>query len=77
MKDSLLQSPALTLCADSNEVLNYKRDPHNYITQLFGDQLPVIKNGFFNVHMSKDVIINPHWHTNVTEMVFVICGERS
>ncbi|TXK85180.1 cupin domain-containing protein [Paenibacillus sp. N3.4] len=25
--------------------------------------------------MSKGIIIQPHWHTNVTEMVFVISGE--
>lgn len=73
--DSILQSPNLTLCADSNEVLNFKRDSHNYITQLFGEQLPAIRTGLFNVHLTKGIIIQPHWHTNVTELVFVISGE--
>ncbi|MCL6460180.1 MAG: cupin domain-containing protein, partial [Gorillibacterium sp.] len=73
--NTVLQAPDLTLAADSNRVLNYKRDPHNYITQLFGKQLPAIQNGFFNVHMSKGIIVQPHWHTNVTEMIFVITGE--
>lgn len=45
----VLQSPDLTLSADSNAVLNYRRDARNYITQLFGEQLPAIRNGFFNV----------------------------
>lgn len=71
----LLQEPNLQLAADSNQVLNYKRDPQNYITQVFGRQLPAIKTGFFNVHMTKGIIITPHWHTNVDEMVFVITGE--
>lgn len=70
-----LMSPSLTLMADSNKVVNYKRDPHNYITQLFGAQFPAIRTGFFNVHLSKGIIIQPHWHTNVTELVFVISGE--
>jgi hypothetical protein len=75
MHDSVLQSPDLTLKADSNVVLNYKRDAHNYITQLFAEQFPAIKNGFFNVYMSKGIIIQPHWHTNVTEMVIVVSGK--
>ena len=75
MIDAVLQSPNLCLAADSNQVLNYKRDPHNYITQLFGEQLPAIKTGLFNVHLSKGVIVTPHWHTNVNETVFVISGE--
>lgn len=75
MVDYLMQSKNLQLAGDSNVVLNYKRDPHNYITQLFGEQLPAIKNGFFNVHLTQGVMVNPHWHTNVTEMVYVIQGE--
>lgn len=75
LRDTDMQSLDLKLAADSNQVLNYMRDPYNYITQLFGEQFPAIKNGFFNVHLSKGIIIQPHWHTNVTEMVFVISGE--
>ncbi|WP_438351780.1 cupin domain-containing protein [Paenibacillus sp. FA6] len=75
MTDAVLQSPDLRLAADSNQVLNYRRDPHNYITQLFGEQLPAIKTGLFNVHLSKGIIVQPHWHTNVNETVFVISGE--
>lgn len=68
-------SPAVTLGGDSNVYLNYKRDGSNYITQLFGAQLPAIKTGLFNIHMSKGMIVQPHWHTNATELVFVISGE--
>ncbi|WP_311771722.1 cupin domain-containing protein [Cohnella lubricantis] len=71
----MLQSPDLTLSADSNAVLNYMRDSRNYITQLFGEQLPAISNGFFNVRMSQGVMITPHWHTNVDEMVILLSGE--
>lgn len=71
----VLQAPDLTLAADSNAVLNYKRDDRNYITQLFGEQLPAIRNGFFNVHMSRGIIVSPHWHTNADEMVILLSGE--
>lgn len=75
MSDEILKSPRLQLAADSTKVLNYKRDQQNYITQLFAEQLPAIRNGFFNVYMSRGIVVQPHWHTNVTEMVFVISGE--
>ncbi|PYE51218.1 cupin domain-containing protein [Paenibacillus barcinonensis] len=75
MINPILQSPNVPLAADSNAVVNYRRDPQNYVTQLFGEQLPTIANGFFNVYLSKGIIVQPHWHTNVTEMVIVIRGE--
>lgn len=70
-----LTSPSLNLSADSNEVVTYRRDSRNYITQLFGAQLPAVHTGFFNVSMSQGIMINPHWHTNVNELVVVITGE--
>ena len=75
MLDPVLTSPNLKLFADSNDTLNYKRDAGNYITQVFENQMPAIATGFFNVHMTKGIIIQPHWHTNVNELVFVISGE--
>lgn len=75
MVHSVLQSPDLQLAADSNQVLNYRRDQCNYITQMFGEQLPAISTGFLNVYLSKGVIVQPHWHTNANELVIVICGE--
>lgn len=77
MNNHPLQSPSLNLAGDSTKVINYQRDPQNVITQMFGAQLPAIKTGFFNVHLSNGIIIVPHWHTNVTELVFVISGEVS
>lgn len=73
--EELLQAPGLVLAGDSNRTLNYARDPHNVITQMFAAQLPAIQNGFFNAHLTKGVIVQPHWHTNATEMVFLISGE--
>ncbi|GGH73617.1 quercetin dioxygenase-like cupin family protein [Pullulanibacillus pueri] len=70
-----LTSPSLTLFADANQTVNYRRDTHNYITQVFAQELPAIRTGLFNVHMSQGIIIQPHWHTNVTELVFLIHGE--
>ncbi|WP_145047322.1 cupin domain-containing protein [Paenibacillus xylanexedens] len=75
MIDPILQAPNVQLAGDSTALLYYKRDPRNYVTQLFGEQLPTIKNGFFNVHMSKGIIVQPHWHTNTTEMIVLISGE--
>ncbi|MCM3781670.1 cupin domain-containing protein [Neobacillus mesonae] len=71
----VLQSPSLNLSGDSNVIVTYKKDAHNYITQMFAEQMPAIETGFFNAHMSKNVIVQPHWHTNVNELVFVISGE--
>jgi len=68
-------SPHFQLFADSTKTINYKRDAHNYITQLFSEQMPAIKTGFFNVHLSKGIIIQPHWHPNAVELVYVISGE--
>ncbi|GAA3406170.1 cupin domain-containing protein [Paenibacillus hodogayensis] len=73
--ESGLMSPSLSLAADSNQTLTYAKDMSNFITQVFAEQLPVIKTGFFNVHMSQGVVITPHWHTNATELVFLISGE--
>lgn len=72
--NDLLSSPDLNLMGDSNLCMNYQRDPCNYITQLFGTQLPAIPTGFFNVHMTKGMIVQPHWHPNCTEVVIVIDG---
>lgn len=66
--------PSFTLSADSTRTVAERRDAANVITQLFGPQFPEIKNGFFNVHMTKGIIIQPHWHTNASEMVFMISG---
>lgn len=73
--DQLLKTPGLQLAADSNQVLNYKRDGRNFLTQLFKEQLPVIENGLFNIYMSIGIIVQPHWHTNATEMLYMINGE--
>jgi quercetin dioxygenase-like cupin family protein len=75
MNDPVLQSPDLLLSGDSTRTINFQKNPMNIVTQLFGAQLPAIRNGFFNVQLSQGVIIQPHYHTNVTEMVFVIRGE--
>jgi|GEM_PF-734621 len=75
MLDPVLTSPNVKLFADSNDTVTYKRDAGNYITQVFGEQMPAIATGFFNVHMTKGIIIQPHWHTNANELVFVISGE--
>ncbi|MCL1631682.1 cupin domain-containing protein [Sporolactobacillus sp. CPB3-1] len=69
-----LSAPSLTLSADSTTFVAERRDARNYITQLFGPQFSAIRNGFFNAHMTRGVIIQPHWHTNASEMVFMISG---
>lgn len=68
-------SPSFQLFGDSTQSVNYRRDPYNYITQLFSDQMPAIHTGLFNVHLNQGIIVQPHWHTNVNELVFVISGE--
>lgn len=67
--------PEYGLAADSSTVVNYRRDAGNYITQVFAAQLPAIQTGFFNARLTRGIIITPHWHTNASELVFVIGGE--
>ena len=71
----VLMSPNLNLAADASAVVNYRRDDRNYLTQVFGEQLPAIATGLFDVHLSQGAIVQPHWHTNVNELVYVISGE--
>ncbi|MEK0317223.1 cupin domain-containing protein [Cohnella sp. 56] len=71
----LLQSPSLNLSADSTQKVAYAKNAQNVITQLFAEQFPAVRTGFFNIHMSQGVVVSPHWHTNATELVFVISGE--
>lgn len=71
----VLQSPSLNLSADSTHKVNYAKNDQNVVTQLFAEQLPAVKTGFFNIRMSQGVVVSPHWHTNATELVFVISGE--
>ncbi|MCQ2010295.1 cupin domain-containing protein [Sporolactobacillus sp. STSJ-5] len=66
--------PAFRLSADSTKTITERRDTKNYISQLFGPQFPEIKNGFFNAHMTRGIIIQPHWHPNASEMVYMISG---
>ncbi|RYL86842.1 cupin domain-containing protein [Sporolactobacillus sp. THM19-2] len=66
--------PAFTLFADSTKKVTEHLDAYNTVTQLFGPQFPEIRNGFFNIHMTRGIIIQPHWHTNVSEMIFIISG---
>ncbi|WP_371822877.1 cupin domain-containing protein [Cohnella sp. LGH] len=73
----ILMSPNLNLAADSNTAVNYVLNACNYVTQVFGTQLPAISTGLFNVHMSQGIVVQPHWHTNADELVFVIAGEAT
>jgi Thermophilic glucose-6-phosphate isomerase and related metalloenzymes len=66
--------PSFNLSADATTFVAERRDASNYICQLFGPQFPEIKNGFFDVHMTRGIIVQPHWHTNASEMVFMISG---
>ncbi|GEB77416.1 hypothetical protein SIN01_17610 [Sporolactobacillus inulinus] len=66
--------PSFTLFGDSTRTVTEQRDAKNFIFQLFGSQLSTINTGFFNARMTRGIIIQPHWHTNASELVFVICG---
>lgn len=77
MSKDILMDPNVVLAGDSTKTVAYKRDPNNVVTQLFAAQLPAIFNGFFNVHLSKGIMIVPHWHPNANEMVYMISGEAT
>ncbi|WP_081418809.1 cupin domain-containing protein [Paenibacillus sp. Leaf72] len=71
-----LTSPALNLFYDVNCAPLFHKDSCNYLNQLTAHELPVLRStSFFDAHMTKNHIVEPHWHPNTTELVFVTHGE--
>jgi oxalate decarboxylase/phosphoglucose isomerase-like protein (cupin superfamily) len=54
----------------------FSRNAENIIFQVTSSQLPIMKNfGLDNIFLSKDHILEPHWHPNAAELDYVVSGE--
>ncbi|WP_420491089.1 cupin domain-containing protein [Neobacillus vireti] len=61
---------------DSRESVFFKRNSENIIFQVTSAQLPVLRNiGLDNIFLSRDHILEPHWHPNAAELDYVVSGE--
>jgi oxalate decarboxylase/phosphoglucose isomerase-like protein (cupin superfamily) len=73
-KKTIKKSPNLFF--DSKESVFFKRNSNNIIFQVTSSQLPVLKKiGLDNIFLSKDHILEPHWHPNAAELDYVVAGE--
>ena len=64
------------LCFDSKKSVFFRRNAENIILQVTSLQLPIMKNiGLDNIFLSKDHILEPHWHPNAAELDYVVSGE--
>ena len=68
-------SPSVQFTADVNNSLFYKKDARNYINVLGADQLNTLQNtSLLDIYLSKDNVIEPHYHQNAAELVYCISG---
>lgn len=69
-----IKSPNLFF--DSKKSVFFRRNADNIIFQVTSSQLPILKNiGLDNIFLSKDHILEPHWHPNAAELDYVVSGE--
>jgi oxalate decarboxylase/phosphoglucose isomerase-like protein (cupin superfamily) len=67
---------APNLFFDTRESVFFRRNAENIIFQVTGSQLPVMKKvGLDNIFLSRDHILEPHWHPNAAELDYVVSGE--
>lgn len=67
--------PDMKFTYDLRNNLLFKKNNRNYIDALGIDQLNTIGNVFLlDVFMSKDNIVEPHYHQNATELIYCITG---
>lgn len=61
---------------DTRDSVFFRRNADNIIFQVTSSQLPVMKNiGLDNIFLSRDHILEPHWHPNASELDYVVSGE--
>jgi oxalate decarboxylase/phosphoglucose isomerase-like protein (cupin superfamily) len=69
-------SPMLILAFDMRQGLFYQQNEQNFILQQFAGQMPVMQNlGLLDIYLSQGHSVEPHWHPNSVELVYMIQGE--
>ncbi|MCQ6281272.1 cupin domain-containing protein [Bacillus sp. EB600] len=71
-----LKTKSPNLFFDSKNSVFFRRNAENIIFQVTSSQLPIMKNiGLDSIYLSKDHILEPHWHPNAAELSYVVSGE--
>jgi len=68
-------SPSAAFTFDVNKSTLFKKDSRNYINILGVEQLNTLENtSLLDIFLSKDNVIEPHYHQNAAELVYCIAG---
>jgi quercetin dioxygenase-like cupin family protein len=71
-------NPDLKFTYDLRNNLMFKKNNRNYINALGIDQLNTIGNVFLlDVFLSKNNLVEPHYHQNATELIYCITGSAT
>lgn len=69
-------NPQLNLFFDTSQASFYKKNNQNFINALTVQQLPALQNlALLDIYLSGGNIVEPHWHPNAAELVYVVSGE--
>ncbi len=67
--------PSAAFTFDVNKSTLFKKDSRNYINILGVEQLNTLENtSLLDIFLSKDNVIEPHYHQNAAELVYCIAG---
>ncbi|GBF77218.1 hypothetical protein PA598K_05754 [Paenibacillus sp. 598K] len=68
-------SPDVQFTYDLNQNVIFRKDPRNYIAELSIQQLNTLGNvSLLDIFLSKDNLVEPHYHQNASELVYCIAG---
>lgn len=68
-------SPSAEFTFDVNKSPLFKKDSRNYINVLGVEQLNTLENvSLLDIFLSKDNVVEPHYHQNAAELVYCITG---
>ena len=68
-------SPSTEFTFDVNKSTLFKKDSQNYINILSVEQLNTVENtSLLDIFLSKENIVEPHYHQNAAELVYCIAG---
>lgn len=71
-----LSSPFLNLSFDLRTSPYFVKNERNFVLYQTAEQLPVIQGlSLVDVYLSKGHSIEPHWHPNANELLYMVQGE--
>lgn len=70
------QSGSPNLFFDVRKSVSFRRDERNILFEVTSTQLPALQRlALVDIFLSKEHIVEPHWHPNVNEMSYTISGK--